>query len=244
MNIPKSHPRFKSLQERRRIEEGFAKGVVAAAGMIAQGRGEAFDYLIGERTAPEAKKAIRAAAALLLLARRPVISVNGNAAALCAPEIAALAKAIPARIEANLFYRTERRTKLMEKEFAKLGMKILAGKPDRKIRGLESKRALVHGAGIYSADAVLVMIEDGDRTGFLRRAGKKVIAIDLNPMSRTSRKANITIVDNVVRCLPLLTKAIRKMKNKKARQLEKTIKIFNNKKSLMRIEKIVRKGMQ
>lgn len=49
---------------------------------------------------------------------------------------------------------------------------------------------------------VLVPLEDGDRTEALRRMGKTVIAIDLNPLSRTSRAANITIVDNVIRAVP------------------------------------------
>ena len=39
--------------------------------------------------------------------------------------------------------------------------------------------------------------------------GKKVITIDLNPLSRTAQTAHITIVDEVTRCLPLLTDAIR-----------------------------------
>ncbi len=60
--IPKSHPRYRSLLEREKLVEGFHKGLVAEAGLIAQGRGEAFDYLIGERTIPSALKATRAAA--------------------------------------------------------------------------------------------------------------------------------------------------------------------------------------
>ena len=39
--------------------------------------------------------------------------------------------------------------------------------------------------------------------------GKAVVTVDLNPMSRTSRTASITIVDNVVRALPLLLDAVR-----------------------------------
>jgi len=49
--------------------------------LLAHGRGEALDYLLGEETTPVARKAIRAATALLLTSERPVISVNGNAAA-------------------------------------------------------------------------------------------------------------------------------------------------------------------
>ena len=42
---------------------------------------KAFDYLIKEKTNKFALKAIEAAAALLLTAEKPVISVNGNSAA-------------------------------------------------------------------------------------------------------------------------------------------------------------------
>ena len=79
--IPKSHPRAKSLLIREKLVEGFDDGLVAKEGLLAHGRGEAFDYLLGEKTANFAKKAIQAAAASLLLADIPVISVNGNIAA-------------------------------------------------------------------------------------------------------------------------------------------------------------------
>jgi len=242
MKIPNNHPRKKSLEERKRIEEGFAKGIVVAAGMIAHGRGEALDYLIGERTHPEAKREIMAAAAQLLLAKNPVISVNGNTTALCAREIVSLAKAIPAKIEVNLFYRTPKRIALIEKEFRKFGVRILAGGADKKIPLLKSKRGMVHGAGIYSADVVLVMLEDGDRTEFLGRMGKIVVAVDLNPLSRTALKANITIVDNVTRALPLLTKSVKSLRGMKSSELERTAK-FNNKKSLREMEMIMREGV-
>ena len=39
--------------------------------------------------------------------------------------------------------------------------------------------------------------------------GKQVIAIDLNPLSRTAQTAHISIVDELTRCLPLMTDAVR-----------------------------------
>ena len=54
---------------------------------------------------------------------------------------------------------------------------------------------------IEKADLVLVPLEDGDRCEALIRLGKQVIAIDLNPLSRTSRTATVTIVDEVSRAL-------------------------------------------
>ena len=43
--------------------------------------------------------------------------------------------------------------------------------------------------------------------------GKKVITIDLNPLSRTAQKSQITIVDNLIRCVPKMIKYARKLKN-------------------------------
>ena len=46
---------------------------------------------------------------------------------------------------------------------------------------------------------VLVPLEDGDRCEALVAAGKQVLVIDLNPLSRTSMTATVTIVDEVSR---------------------------------------------
>ena len=78
MKIPKSHPRFVSLNIREKIVEGYSNGLVAEEGLLAHGRGEAFDYLIGEKTTRSARTAINAAAVTLLSAKNSVISVNGN----------------------------------------------------------------------------------------------------------------------------------------------------------------------
>ena len=58
--------------------------------------------------------------------------------------------------------------------------------------------------------------------------GKKVIAVDLNPLSRTAQKATITIVDNIVRTLPLMIKLYVRLKNTKKEKLEKIIREYNN----------------
>jgi len=47
--IPKNHPRYCSLKIREKLVEGFEKGFVALEGLIAHGRGESFDYLLGEK---------------------------------------------------------------------------------------------------------------------------------------------------------------------------------------------------
>ena len=51
-DIPPSHPRYHSLLMRHLITEGGKKSIVAESGLIAHGRGEAFDYLLGEETKP------------------------------------------------------------------------------------------------------------------------------------------------------------------------------------------------
>ena len=109
--IPRSHPRYASLVARERVAKGVKDGITSTQGLIAQGRGEAFDYLLGEKTTTPAAEATRAAAAVLLLARQPALSVNGNVAALAAEEIVELSKAIGAPLEVNLFHRSEERVK-------------------------------------------------------------------------------------------------------------------------------------
>jgi len=204
-DVPKSHPRYKSLILRERLVEGFRTGVVVPQGLIAHGRGEMFDYLIGERTIKEARLASKAAAAVMLAAKRPVISVNGNVAALCPEEVVRLARATKARIEVGLFHRTDERVSKIVKILEDNGAEdVLGFLPDEAIPGIDHMRGICSKAGIYYADVVLVPLEDGDRVNALGQMGKKTIAIDLNPMSRTSRTATITIVDEVTRAVPEL----------------------------------------
>lgn len=233
--IPKSHPRAKSLQIRERLVDGFECGLVAVEGLLAEGRGEAFDYLLGEKTGRTAKKAINAAAAQLLLAEKPVISVNGNTAALCAKEVARLGRLVGAKIEVNLFYASEKRKQNIVRALKKNGVRQVLGTNSRnseRLLGIDSARRIVDRDGIFSADVVVVPLEDGDRTAALEKAGKKVIAFDLNPMSRTALTADITIVDNVTRAIPLLTESCKKLSGKNAKSLERMIRNFDNGKNL------------
>ena len=79
--IPQSHPRAKSLYTRDMLVRGYRRGLVVPEGLIAHGRGEAYDYLIGEHTTKPARLAIRAAGSCAVAVKAPVISVNGNTAA-------------------------------------------------------------------------------------------------------------------------------------------------------------------
>jgi len=201
--IPENHPRYQSLMLRNKMAEGVMQGIVHPTGLIAHGRGEAFDYLLGERTQSFADDAARAAAAYLKIAKKPVISVNGNVAVLVADEIVKLAEETGMKIEVNLFHRTEERVEKIISILEKHGGRdILGMEGDAKIPGLAHNRAICSHEGIYAGDVILVPLEDGDRCEALKRMGKKVLTIDLNPMSRTARNANVTVVDNVIRAIP------------------------------------------
>jgi 4-phosphopantoate---beta-alanine ligase len=239
-HIPPTHPRAQSLLIRAKLIEGYRKGLVASEGLIAHGRGEAFDYLLGEKTSSMAQCAIEAAISTLLLSRLPVISVNGNLVALCAKTVVELSQLIGARIEVNLFYRTIRRERLMKRELERFGAKEILGVnsgASAVIPELQSERRRVDPDGIMKADTVLVPLEDGDRAQALARMGKTVVAIDLNPESRTARSANITIVDNAIRAIPKMIVVAKKLKELERKQTEKVlkriIKGYDNQKNLL-----------
>lgn len=240
--IPEDHPRYQSLVLRDKIVKAYKNGILADSGMIAHGRGEAFDYLIGEKTSPPARESIKAAAAALLLAKNPVLSVNGNTAALAAEEIVELSRRLGAKIEINLFYRTEKRVQAVEKVLKKAGAPEVLGTDTDNLKYIEeikSPRATASAEGIFDADVVLVPLEDGDRAEILVNSGKTVITIDLNPLSRTSQKSSITIVDNVVRAIPLLKEEILSLKEKDINSLKKILKNFDNEKNLKDSLKII-----
>ncbi len=203
MRLSPRHPRYKSLVTRAGLARAHRAGLVVPEGLIAQGRGEAFDYLLGERTTPSARAAERVAAAWLRAAVRPVISVNGNVAALAAREIARIVRAEPRiGVEVNLFHRTPARARAVAIALRRAGVRnVLGVRPTAVIPGLPSDRALVDREGIYAADVCLIPLEDGDRAEALRARGQRVISVDLNPLSRTSRAANLPIVDEVRRAL-------------------------------------------
>jgi len=246
IKISERHPRAESLRIREKLIEGFETGVVAHAGLTAHGRGEAFDYLLGEKTVPPASKAIRAAAALLLTAENPVISVNGNTATLTAKEVVALVGIIKAKIEVNLFYRTAEREEAIKNLLEKAGAKLVLGvgkKASARIPEVGSERRRVDPQGMLVADVVLVPLEDGDRTEALVKMGKKVIAIDLNPLSRTAKKASITIVDNVVRAMPLLVETAKKLQKENREKLEEILQGFNNTENLGKCIGLIRERL-
>ncbi len=230
--IPKSHPRYESLMTREKIVKGVEKGITSIHGLIAQGRGEAFDYLLGEITSKSALQAEKTAAAILLLAKKPVISVNGNAAALAPEELIRLSDVVNAPLEVNLFHRTQERVNKIIEHLRSLGAKRMHTKSDGLIPGLEHGRAKVDIDGIFSADVVLVPLEDGDRCKALVDMGKIVIAIDLNPLSRTAQCAHVTVVDNITRAVPNISRAAEELKSLNDNELQRLVNEFDNKRNL------------
>jgi len=216
LNIPFNHPRRESLLIRERLVDGFRNGIVAPEGLIAHGRGECFDYILGEKTQEFALRAIEAAAAAILLANK-------------------LAEETGALIEVNLFYRTREREEAIKQHLLSHGVREVLGVGEdasATIPELFSERRRVSPRGILIADVVLVPLEDGDRTEALKRLGKFVVTIDLNPLSRTARTADVTIIDNVVRAMPLLVEKVRELKGRDRGVLKETISRYNNNETL------------
>ena len=208
-DVPATHPRYASLRTRDAIVAGVEKGVASIHGLVAHGRGEAFDYLLGERTRDFALDAIDAAAAMLVAAERPVVSVNGNAAALVPGGLVALAAAVGAPLEVNIFHASKERERAIRSHLREHGATdVLMPTGHAVLAHIDSNRRFVHPDGIHAADVVFVPLEDGDRCRALVQSGKRVITVDLNPMSRTARTATVTIVDNVTRALPVLVERV------------------------------------
>ena len=234
-DVPKTHPRYLSLTLRDTIVAGVEQGITSIHGLIAHGRGEAFDYLIGEATQPFAIEAIHAAAVMLLSARHSVISVNGNVAALAPDELIELGEVLNAPLEVNIFHTEDGREQRIREYLLKHGAAdVLMPTTEAQLSYIDSNRKFVHPDGIFKADVVFVPLEDGDRCEALRKMGKDVVTVDLNPMSRTAKQASITIVDNVVRALPLLCEEIRELTDSTSQD---TLKKYSN-------EAVLQKALQ
>lgn len=246
--IPEDHPRHESLLTRHRIEEGVEKGITSKQGLVAQGRGEAFDYLLGEKTTPSAERAERAAVARILLADHAVVSVNGNVAALCPEDAVRLAEATGADLEVNIFNRTGERLEaivahLREHGAEEAGIEVKGLEADAQIPDLSSERAKVDEDGIYTADVVLVPLEDGDRAEALEAMGKDEIVVDLNPLSRSAQVADVPIVDNVVRAFPRMVEAAEELGGAEEKELRRIVEEFDAEEALRDAEKRIRGGL-
>jgi len=244
VEIPKGHPRRDSLMYREKIVGGLNKGIVSKEGLMAHGRGEAFDYLLGEESIEEALEAERAGVAALLLGRNPVISVNGNTAALAPEKLIALGETVSAPLEVNLFYGGEGRVERIINHLKEYGARGVLGSEREDLLPIESERAKVERDGILKADVVLVCLEDGDRTEALKEMGKEVVAIDLNPLSRTAQKASISITDELSRALDNMIKMADSMRNLSVEGLKGILGIYDNGRILSSTLKTISKRLE
>ena len=175
---------------RKMLTDAAEAGMLADSALIAHGRGEAFDYLLGENTCEPARKAIVETAARLQSSEQCVISVNGNTVALAGSQLIACAAVLNCPIEVNIYYRTPERmeallsalqvqrqqaVELFPELLSQISdVEILGGAPDGRIPNLDGPRANCHSDGILSADTILVPLEDGDRCEALIAMGKTV----------------------------------------------------------------------
>lgn len=244
--IAPTHPRASSLIIREKLVDGFKNGIVVPHGLIAHGRGEAFDYLLGERTTKYAYEAEKAAVCLLLLSKKSIISVNGNTAALCARDLVTLSNVTKSRIEVNLFHKSVARSNAIAKILKKEDAFDVLGLDDKSkimIKDISSNRKYVDKNGIMNSDTIFVALEDGDRTESLVKKGKKVISVDLNPLSRTAIASNITIVDNIVRVIPNMIKISEHLVKKDKYYLLQLIKSFDNKENIHKSLLMIKEGI-
>jgi 4-phosphopantoate--beta-alanine ligase len=242
--VPDDHPRAASLRTRHRIEAGVDAGITSRQGLIAQGRGEAFDYLLGERTIDSADRAGRVAAAHLLLADHPVISVNGNVAALAPEATVELARTVGADLEVNLFNRTDERMRAIAAHLRDHGAEEVKGLTgDGRIPGLSHERATVDADGIGDADVVVVPLEDGDRAEALAAQGTIEVVIDLNPLSRSIETAAVPVVDNLVRALPGITAHARDLQEADRTTLVGLVESFDPDAARRDAERAIREGL-
>lgn len=242
-DVPDSHPRRASLLTRDLIVAGVEAGITSPHGLIAHGRGEAYDYLLGECSGPWALRACEAAAAWLLAADHPVLSVNGNAGALVPAELVRLSRITGAPLEVNIFHGSRERERAVAAHLEAHGAeRVLLPEARTVLEGLDSNRRYVHPEGLLRADVIFVPLEDGDRCEALRRMGRQVLTVDLNPLSRTARAATVTIVDNVVRALPALIDAAESLVGETGQTRADLIAAWDNAAALSEAEARIRSG--
>ena len=199
-----SHPRYASLLRRHLIEEAAAEGLLAGSAMIAHGRGEAYDYLLGERTTASAASATREAYARLRAAKHPVISVNGNTVALAGRDLLHLAASLSCPVEVNIFYRTQARMDGLISRLERwceedgLDVEVLGRRTDGRIAGLEGPRAQCDAAGIAAATWCWSPWKTATVAKRWWRWARRC-SWWISTLSRTARTASVTIVDEVGR---------------------------------------------
>ncbi len=246
VTISKDHPRYNSLVLRDKLVDGCKKGITNFHGLVAHGRGEAFDYLIGESSTTNALAATEVASAYMLTAQRPILSVNGNVAALVPAELVELSEMIGAPLEINLYHRSRQRIEKIEQHLRDFGARrILTGRDYVRLPEIASERAKVDERGILLSDVVFVPLEDGDRSEALKKSGKTVLAVDLNPLSRTALAASVTVVDELTRTMGNVIEFTRRMQNAEDKEVLEVLKSkFDNAQNLKTSYSIILSRLQ
>ena len=93
---------------------------------------------------------------------------------------------------------------------------------------ISHERRIVDSRGIARSDCVFVPLEDGDRTMALRKLGKDVVTVDLNPLSRTSITASVSITNNIIRAAIEMVNFAKRFKEMNIKDLEKEKKRLDN----------------
>ena len=172
-----------------------------------------------------------------------MLSVNGNAAALVPGELVRLSRLTGAPLEVNLFHGCRERERAIAAHLEAHGAeRVLLPEAGTALEGLDSNRRHVHPEGLLEADVIFVPLEDGDRCEALRRMGRQVLTVDLNPLSRTARAATVTIVDNVVRALPALVAQTERLGGETERARADLIAAWDNAAALGEAEARIRSG--
>ena len=244
--VSERHPRYTSLTLRNKLVHGYEKGITSAHGLIAHGRGEAFDYLLGEQTTENAFEATNVACAYLLTANNPILSVNGNTAALIPEGIAKFCSLTAIPVEINLFHRSAERIQRIADHLHAHGVtNVLTGHDVIKLDHIASERAKAEKEGIYKADVVFAPLEDGDRAQALTQLGKIVLTVDLNPLSRTAVTSTVTIVDEVTRAMKNMISFTKRFESDTNRDVLETLKAnFDNTKNLKVAYAIMQRRLQ
>ncbi|MHA1513723.1 MAG: phosphopantothenate/pantothenate synthetase family protein, partial [Candidatus Hodarchaeales archaeon] len=112
--------------------------------------------------------------------------------------------------------------------------KLLGIDPKKQttIEEISHQRRIVDIDGIAISDCIFVPLEDGDRTQALKHLQKEVITVDLNPLSRTSLTASVSITNNITRAVNEMVDIAKELKQLSREELLIERSKLNNRKLL------------
>lgn len=136
----------------------------------------------------------------------------------------------------------ERESRIKE-HLCSLGVaEVLLPSRQTVLPGIDSNRKFMNPNGLLAADTVIVALEDNDKCEALKSQGKFTIAVDLNPLCRTAKTADITIVDNLIRVFPLLTTKLNALSQSSHADLDRILDNYSNGSILAAAELKIRRG--